>query len=84
MSTTQVLISGPPMSLGRMQPNHQLEGDFGGELSAEAKRVARQQLREDENGRQQALRQLRDWVIKSEEIQGCRLGTHEHINAQYF
>jgi hypothetical protein len=75
MSTTQVLISGPPMSLGRLQPN-QLEGDFGAELSSEAKRVARQQLREDENGRQQALQQLRDWIIKSEEIQGCRLGIY--------
>ncbi|XP_065340972.1 clavesin-2 [Cloeon dipterum] len=72
MSTTQVLISGPPMELGRLQ-SQVPEGDFGAELPLETRRLARQQLREDEHSRQQALQQFRDWASKSEEVQNCRL-----------
>jgi hypothetical protein len=48
--------------------------DWGVELNEETRRIARQQLREDEAAKQQALQQLRDWIRKSQDIQDCRLG----------
>ncbi|KAF4524443.1 hypothetical protein B566_EDAN013461 [Ephemera danica] len=46
-----------------------LADDWGCDLTPETRRVARQQLREDDAGREQALQQMRDWIRKTQDIQ---------------
>lgn len=43
-------------------------------LSEETLEVARQELREDESTRQNALRQIKEWAVKNPRIISCREG----------
>lgn len=47
--------------------------DYTCTLSPELQKVAKEELREDENARSQALEQLRDWIKKHQSIQKCRM-----------
>lgn len=45
-------------------------------LSENLKKIAQEELREDENVRTQALAQLREWIAKHPKIKYCRTGKH--------
>lgn len=44
-------------------------------LSEETQQIARDELREEEATRAQALASLREWIIQNPKITNCRLGT---------
>jgi hypothetical protein len=43
-------------------------------LSPEVALVAKEELREDQGTRSQALAQIRDWIRKNPDIKNCRTG----------
>lgn len=43
-------------------------------LSPETQKVAKEELREDKNTRDQALEQMRNWIKMNPRIKNCRLG----------
>lgn len=43
-------------------------------LSKETQKMAKDELREDKNTRDQALEQMRNWIKMNPRIQNCRLG----------
>lgn len=44
-------------------------------LSEETQRVAKEQLREDNDSRDHALQQMQEWVKRNPRIERCRTGT---------
>ncbi|BES98610.1 CRAL_TRIO_N [Nesidiocoris tenuis] len=46
--------------------------EYKGPLSVETRKIAKDELREDDNSRAQALRQMRDWIEKNPKIISCR------------
>lgn len=67
MATTSILSN--PWSSERM--SQQDDSDLG--LSENALKIARKELREDKNARDQSLQQLRDWIKKNQDVQDIRL-----------
>lgn len=43
-------------------------------LSADTQKIAKEELREDEDTRTQALASLRDWIKQNPRVANCRLG----------
>lgn len=43
-------------------------------LSEDTRKMAKDELREDKNTRDQALEQMRNWIKMNPRIQNCRLG----------
>lgn len=50
------------------------EDDYECTLSEETQKIAKDELREDKNTRDQALEQMRNWIKMNPRIQNCRLG----------
>lgn len=50
------------------------EDNYECPLSAETQKLAKEELREDKNTRDQALEQMRNWIKMNPRIQNCRLG----------
>lgn len=51
------------------------EGDnYECSLPKETQKLAKEELREDKNTRDQALEQIRNWIKLNPRIQNCRLG----------
>lgn len=50
------------------------EDNYECPLSSETQKMAKEELREDKNTRDQALEQMRDWIKMNPRIQNCRLG----------
>lgn len=48
--------------------------DYECSLSTETQKLAKEELREDKNTRDQALEQIRNWIKLNPRIQNCRLG----------
>lgn len=42
------------------------------ELSDEVKKIAKDELREDESSRKQSLKQMRDWLAKNKDVENIR------------
>lgn len=42
------------------------------ELSDEVKKIAKDELREDESSRKQSLKQMRDWISKNKDVENIR------------
>ncbi|CAB0016891.1 unnamed protein product [Nesidiocoris tenuis] len=51
--------------------------EYKGPLSVETRKIAKDELREDDNSRAQALRQMRDWIEKNPKIISCRTGVFD-------
>ncbi|XP_012257261.1 alpha-tocopherol transfer protein-like [Athalia rosae] len=49
------------------------EDEYVCTLSEETQEVAKQELREDKNSREQALKQIRDWIKLNPRIENCRM-----------
>lgn len=47
-------------------------------LSEETQLIAKEELREDESTRKQALDSLREWILQNPRITNCRLGKVIH------
>lgn len=54
--------------------------DYVCPLSAETQKVAKEELREDEQSRQTALECMRDWIRQNPKIKNCRLGNFFDYN----
>lgn len=50
------------------------EDNYECPLSIETQKIAKEELREDKNTRDQALEQMRNWIKMNPRIQNCRLG----------
>lgn len=50
------------------------EDNYECTLSPETQKIAKEELREDKNTRDQALEQMRNWIKMNPRIQNCRLG----------
>lgn len=50
------------------------EDNYECTLSAETQKIAKDELREDKNTRDQALEQMRNWIKMNPRIQNSRLG----------
>lgn len=48
--------------------------DYVCPLSEETQKMAKEELREDKNARDQALDQIRNWIKLNPRIENCRLG----------
>lgn len=48
--------------------------DYRTILSEEAIKIAKEELREDDNIRKQALEMLRNWIVNNPRIESCRMG----------
>lgn len=48
----------------------------GKALTAELKKLAKAELREEDNTREQALEQLRNWIRKTDYIKDCRVDSN--------
>ncbi|KAG8309105.1 hypothetical protein J6590_093972, partial [Homalodisca vitripennis] len=64
MTTTRVLMSSCWLGL----TDHQ----YVCPLAEQVQGVARQELREDESARDQALLQLQEWISKNRDLHNCR------------
>lgn len=53
-------------------------------LSRETQELAKQELREDKNSVEQALKQIRDWIKLNPRIENCRLGKLSSYSLQRF
>lgn len=70
MTTTRVILSNPWRS------DKLSKSEYDGnktELSEMVEKVARKELREDKFTRDQCLEQMRDWLIKNEDVQDIRM-----------
>ncbi|KAL6442245.1 hypothetical protein ACFW04_002485 [Cataglyphis niger] len=59
------------------------EDEYVCTLSEETQKIAKEELREDKNTRDQALEQMRNWIKMNPRIQNCRLGVfnpHKYTN----
>jgi len=50
------------------------EDNYECTLSTETQKMAKMELREDKNTRDQALEQMRNWIKMNPRIENCRLG----------
>lgn len=50
------------------------EDNYECNLSEEIQKIAKDELREDKNTRDQAVEQMRNWIKMNPRIQTCRLG----------
>lgn len=48
--------------------------DYECKLSEETQKIAKDELREDKNTRDQALEQVRNWIKMNVRIENCRMG----------
>lgn len=48
-------------------------------LSSETQKIAKDELREDKNTRDQALQQMRDWIKMNPRIENSRLGNFQKL-----
>lgn len=55
------------------------EDDYVCPLSNETQKMAKEELREDKNTRDQALEQIRNWVKLNPRIENSRMGEVPHI-----
>ena len=61
------------------------EDNYECSLSEETQKLAKEELREDKNTRDQALEQVRNWIKLNPRIQNCRLGERTtYIFLYYF
>lgn len=71
MTTTRVILSNP-WTKGEKISKSEYDGNKM-ELSEMVEKVARKELREDKFTRDQCLEQMRDWLIKNEDVQDVRM-----------
>lgn len=57
------------------------EDNYECTLSEETQKIAKDELREDKNTRDQALEQMRNWIKMNPRIENCRLGKTIILNA---
>lgn len=55
------------------------EDNYECPLSKETQIIAKEELREDKNTRDQALEQIRNWIKMNSRIQNCRLGERIYV-----
>lgn len=60
------------------------EDDYECTLSEEIQKVAKDELREDKNTRDQALEQMRNWIKMNPRIESSRLGETTRSNSNQF
>lgn len=58
--------------------------DYVCPLSPETQKIAKEELREDEQSRQTALECMRDWIKQNPKIKNCRLGMLKHYKLVRF
>ena len=72
-SRSCICIVGHKLKMGAIE--WVTEGDsYECSLSKETQKLAKEELREDKNTRDQALEQIRNWIKLNPRIQNCRLG----------
>lgn len=52
---------------------------YSGPLSEETRKLAKEELREDDLSREQALTQMRSWIEKNPKIVNCRTGWYKNL-----
>jgi len=63
---------------------HQENDTYVCSLPEEEKKRAFEELREDDNIREQSLQQVRDWIAKHPNIKKCRTGMSRKLTKKIF